>query len=75
MACNITNCIHFLATHPDIQQQIRNELSLLDEALDEMLSTPGPYMLHVAIDDKFNVWPLVPPGAANNDMLYDMEKK
>lgn len=41
MACNITNCIHFLATHPDIQQQIRNELSLLDEALDEITRLHG----------------------------------
>ncbi len=47
----------------------------VNEALDEMLSTPGSFMLHVAIDDGFNVWPLVPPGAANNEMLDKMEDK
>lgn len=38
-------------------------------ALDAMFTWPGPYLLHVRIDDKDNVWPLVPPGAANQDML------
>lgn len=38
-------------------------------ALDAMFTWPGPYLLHVRIDEKDNVWPLVPPGAANQDML------
>lgn len=33
----------------------------VEEALTEMLAAKGPYLLHVAIDDAFNVWPLVPP--------------
>ncbi|MBS3799155.1 acetolactate synthase 2 catalytic subunit [Pseudoalteromonas sp. BDTF-M6] len=41
----------------------------VDAALDAMLSSQGPYLLHVCIDDKDNVWPLVPPGAANDQML------
>lgn len=36
-------------------------------------STPcfraGPYLLHVSIDELENVWPLVPPGASNSEML------
>ncbi|QYJ79114.1 acetolactate synthase 2 catalytic subunit [Shewanella acanthi] len=47
----------------------------VEEALTEMLLAKGPYLLHVAIDDAFNVWPLVPPGASNSDMMEEMEKQ
>lgn len=40
-------------------------------ALEAMFSWPGPYLLHVRIDEKDNVWPFVPPGAANEDMLTE----
>ncbi len=49
--------------------------SEVDEALDEMLNAKGPYLLHVRIDDSHNVWPLVPPGASNRDMMEQMEKQ
>ncbi|WP_062261524.1 acetolactate synthase 2 catalytic subunit [Endozoicomonas arenosclerae] len=38
-------------------------------ALDEMLQAPGAWILHVCIDERENVWPLVPPGAANHEMM------
>lgn len=41
----------------------------VDEALDYMLQTPGPVLLHVAIDQAANVWPLVPPNHNNAQML------
>ncbi|MGL4447225.1 acetolactate synthase 2 catalytic subunit [Shewanella sp.] len=47
----------------------------VEQALSEMLAARGPYLLHVAIDDAFNVWPLVPPGASNSDMMDEMEKQ
>jgi len=40
-----------------------------DEALDWLLRTPGPALLHVKIDPKANVWPLVPPGHNNATMM------
>lgn len=40
-------------------------------ALEEMLGVEGAYLLHVEIDPKENVWPLVPPGAANDQLLED----
>jgi acetolactate synthase I/II/III large subunit len=40
-------------------------------ALEAMFSWPGSYLLHVCIDDKDNVWPLVPPGAANEEMITE----
>jgi len=42
------------------------------DALDAMFTWPGPYLLHVRIDETDNVWPLVPPGAANHDMMTDL---
>lgn len=41
----------------------------VDAALDALLQSEGPYMLHVAIDEHENVWPLVPPGASNENMM------
>jgi acetolactate synthase-1/2/3 large subunit len=41
----------------------------VDDALAELLAQPGPALLHVAIDVKANVWPLVPPNQANSAML------
>ncbi|QDJ13014.1 acetolactate synthase 2 catalytic subunit [Mergibacter septicus] len=41
-------------------------------ALDRMLNAKGAYLLHVAIDEDENVWPLVPPGASNDEMLEDI---
>ncbi|KEQ19428.1 acetolactate synthase 2 catalytic subunit [Endozoicomonas numazuensis] len=38
-------------------------------ALNEMLQTPGARILHVCIDERENVWPLVPPGSANHEMM------
>ncbi|MDP5191570.1 acetolactate synthase 2 catalytic subunit, partial [Rheinheimera baltica] len=43
----------------------------VEGALEAMFTWPGPYLLHVCIDDKDNVWPLVPPGAANEDMMTE----
>lgn len=43
----------------------------VEGALEAMFTWPGPYLLHVRIDEKDNVWPLVPPGAANEDMLTE----
>ena len=41
----------------------------VEAALDTMLNSDGPYLLHVSIDELENVWPLVPPGASNSEML------
>ncbi|MCH8538256.1 MAG: acetolactate synthase large subunit, partial [Alkalimonas sp.] len=41
------------------------------DALDAMFTWQGPYLLHVCIDEQDNVWPLVPPGAANEQMITE----
>jgi acetolactate synthase-1/2/3 large subunit len=38
-------------------------------ALTRLLAAKGPILLHVKIDPRENVWPLVPPGKSNSDMI------
>ncbi|MBD9370278.1 acetolactate synthase 2 catalytic subunit [Xanthomonas sp. XNM01] len=41
----------------------------VEDALAALLASPGPGLLHVTIDARANVWPLVPPNNANSTML------
>jgi acetolactate synthase-1/2/3 large subunit len=38
-------------------------------AIDALLNQPGPLFVHVLIDPMENVWPLVPPGKNNSQMM------
>lgn len=58
-----------LASAFDIPGQRITRKDQVDDALDALLHSEGPYMLHVAIDEHENVWPLVPPGASNEKMM------
>jgi acetolactate synthase-1/2/3 large subunit len=40
-----------------------------ERVLAELLAIEGPAFLHVVIDQKANVWPLVPPNHSNAQML------
>ncbi|MFB9847151.1 acetolactate synthase 2 catalytic subunit [Oceanisphaera arctica] len=44
----------------------------VEPAIQRMLAADTAYLLHVRISEQENVWPLVPPGVANDQM---MEKK
>ena len=44
----------------------------VEPGIDRLLAAEGPVLAHVIIDPAENVWPLVPPGKSNADML---EKK
>jgi acetolactate synthase I/II/III large subunit len=46
-----------------------NEASSLHRALSEALSCPGPCIIDISVDERQNVLPIVPPGAANRDMI------
>jgi acetolactate synthase-1/2/3 large subunit len=39
------------------------------EAIERLLNEPGPLFCHVKIDPRANVWPLVPPGKSNSQMM------
>ncbi|WP_323920540.1 acetolactate synthase 2 catalytic subunit [Aeromonas caviae] len=41
----------------------------IGSALDRLLASESAYLLHVAISEEENVWPLVPPGVANHKMM------
>lgn len=58
-----------LASAFGIPGQTISRKDQVDEALDALFSSEGPYLLHVSIDELENVWPLVPPGAGNETML------
>ena len=47
------------------------ERSELDVAIEEMLSTDGPFLLHVAVKEEDNVMPMTEPGATISDMRFE----
>lgn len=44
----------------------------LDAAIQDMLATPGPYLLQCAIKEEDNVLPMTPPGANIDEMLLEV---
>jgi acetolactate synthase-1/2/3 large subunit len=47
--------------------------SLVDETIKEMINIDGPVIVDVAVDPKENCFPMIPSGAAHNDMLLGPE--
>ena len=45
----------------------------LDEAIREMLSTDGPYLLQCAVKEEDNVLPMTPPGGSVDEMLLEIK--
>jgi acetolactate synthase I/II/III large subunit len=41
----------------------------IDDAIAQIKDSKGPLFVHVKIDQKANVWPLVPPGKSNSQMM------
>ncbi len=41
----------------------------VSHAITEMLESKNAYLLHVSINPQENVWPLVPPGVSNSQMM------
>jgi acetolactate synthase I/II/III large subunit len=64
-----------LAKAFDIPGQTISKKSEIESALDNLFNSSGAYLLHVCIDELENVWPLVPPGAANENMLDKSNKE
>jgi acetolactate synthase-1/2/3 large subunit len=42
-----------------------------DGAIQRLLAAEGPCLAHVVIDPFENVWPLVPPGKSNHEMMEE----
>jgi len=62
-----------LASAFDIPGETISTKSQLHDALSRLLNSEGPYLLHVSISEEENVWPLVPPGAANDKMMESVQ--
>ncbi|WP_024871934.1 acetolactate synthase 2 catalytic subunit [Tolumonas lignilytica] len=58
-----------LASAFDIAGETITRKDEVPAAIARMLECKGAYLLHVSISAEENVWPLVPPGAANHDMM------
>ncbi|MRI31882.1 acetolactate synthase 2 catalytic subunit [Endozoicomonas sp. OPT23] len=58
-----------LASAFDIPGRMITQRQEVLPAMEEMLQAEGAWILHVCIDERENVWPLVPPGASNHEMM------
>jgi acetolactate synthase-1/2/3 large subunit len=45
----------------------------LDDVINRMLACPGPVIADIAVDQKENVYPMIPSGAAHNEMILGPE--
>jgi acetolactate synthase-1/2/3 large subunit len=45
----------------------------LDDVIHRMLATPGPVIADIAVDQKENCFPMIPSGAAHNEMILGPE--
>jgi len=61
-----------LASAFDIPGETISLKSQLKDGLKRLLNSEGAYLLHVTIDADENVWPLVPPGVANDKMMEEL---
>lgn len=52
-----------------VESFVVRERSEVDAGIDRLLAADGPILMHVKIDTMENVWPLVPPGRSNADMM------
>ena len=53
------------ATHPDE----------LDDAIDAMIATDGPVIADIVVEKEENCFPMIPSGAAHNEMLLGPDEK
>ena len=47
--------------------------SELDDVIREMIDHDGPVVVDIAVDPKENCFPMIPSGAAHNEMLFGPE--
>ena len=50
-------------------------VSQLDKAIQEMINHDGPVVVDVVVDDKENVYPMIPAGAGHNEVVLSPEEK
>ena len=58
-----------LAKSFGIKGLLVSEISELDNAIDEMISTKGPVIADIRVEKEENCFPMIPSGAAHNEMI------
>ncbi|WP_205597701.1 acetolactate synthase 2 catalytic subunit [Paraferrimonas sp. SM1919] len=53
----------------DIKGMHINRPDQVADGIANLINSKGPFILHVSINETENVWPLVPPGANNSQMM------
>jgi len=51
------------------------KVSQLDDVINEMVAIDRPVIVDVAVDQKENVFPMIPSGAAHNEMIFGTDDK
>ncbi|KJV09822.1 hypothetical protein VZ95_09080, partial [Elstera litoralis] len=51
------------------------DMSELDDVIKATLDHPGPVIADICVDQKENCFPMIPSGAAHNEMLLGPEDK
>ena len=51
------------------------EIEKLDSTIDEMLNTKGPVIADIRVEKEENCFPMIPSGAAHNEMILGAEDK
>ncbi len=52
-----------------------DKVSQLDDVINEMIATDRSVIVDVAVDQKENVFPMIPSGAGHNEMIFATEDK
>lgn len=68
---NDNPCFAEIARAFGIEARTIDDSDSIDSGLNWLLQTEGSAMLHAHIDREAGVWPMVPPGASNADMLEE----
>ena len=51
------------------------EIDKLDQTIDEMINTKGPVIADIRVEKEENCFPMIPSGAAHNEMILGSEDK
>jgi len=46
----------------------------MDDAIQKLKQSKSAFLLHVKINSEENVWPLVPPGSNNSQMMEGVQQ-
>ena len=57
-----------------INYRLVTERGDLDDAISQMVNTPGAFLLEVAVIEEVDVLPMTPPGASVNEMLLEIKR-